>query len=112
MTTSTAARPWTAAAFLTQLAYLLWLPAMFAFGYLLGSWLGYEPGMNEDVGFRALAVNVIVAVAIIPLPSWIGAALAAQGLRERRSTPAVAALALCLIIGLALMVMSLPLSGV
>lgn len=105
-------RPYTVGAFLSLLVYLVWLPLMFALGSLLAAMLGYEPGMNESVGFWPLAVNVLVAVLVVPLPSWVGAGLAFTGRRLGGGTAANIALALCLLVGVALLVMSLPLHGV
>lgn len=103
------AKPWTTGAYLSLLAYVVWLPLMFAFGYLLADLLGYDPGMTEPSGFLALAVTVLVAVAVVPLPSWIGAGLAIKARKLGAGTACVVALALCLISGVALLVMSLPL---
>lgn len=106
------AQPWTVSAFLSLLLYLAWLPLMFALGYLLGSLFGYEPGMNEQVGFWALAANVVVALLVIPLPSWLGAGLAVKSRRLGGGTAATIALVLCLLVGLVLVVVSLPFNGV
>ena len=106
--TAVPSRPWTIAAFLTQVVYVLWLPLMFAFGYLLGDIFGYEPGTEEPVGFAATAANIAVALLVIPLPSWIGVGLAVKARRLGGRAAALVALSLCALTGLVLTVASLP----
>lgn len=101
-------RPWTVAAFLTQLAYLAWLPAMFAFGYLLGDIFDYEPGTDADIGVAATVVSVLVALLVVPLPSWAGVGLALKARRLGARTAATVALIVCALTGLFLAVLSLP----
>lgn len=68
--------------------------------------------MNESVGFWAMAVNVLVALFMNPLPSWIGVGLALRARRLGGGGVATAALVLCLLTGIVLAVVSLPLNGV
>ena len=102
-------RPWTIAAFLTQVVYIIWLPLMFALGYLLGDVFGYEPGSESPSGFWARAVLVVVALLVIPLPSWVGVWLAVRARRLGGRAAAVVALLLCALTGLVLTFSSLPL---
>jgi hypothetical protein len=99
-------------ALVTQVCYVLWLPLMFAFGYLLGSIFGYEPGTQESVGVGALLANIVVALVVIPLPSWIGVGFAIKARQLGGRVAAAVALLLCALTGIALAIASLPLNGV
>ncbi len=103
--------PWVIAAFITQLGYVLCLPAMLAFGCLLGDVFGHEPAGSEGRGFAAVLADVLVALFVVPLPSSVGAALAVKAWRLGAGTSATAALIPCALIGPALARSSLPITG-
>lgn len=102
-------RPWTIAALLTQVFYVLWLPLMFAFGYMLGDIFGYDPGTEQPTGLWATAASVAAALLVIPLPSWVGMGLAVRARRLGARSAALVALVLCALTCLLLILSSLPL---
>lgn len=111
----TAARPsrrLTIWAYLVQLAYLPWLMVMFAAGYAVYALFGVEPGLGVDLFDQGLLGRLanIAFYAALALPNWIGAALAARSRSVGGGRPATIALWQNLLVGGALMLLSLFLS--
>jgi len=102
----------TTAAYLVQLAYIPWLMVMFALGYAVYAMFDVEPGLGVDLfdqGFLGRLANVVY-YALLALPNWVGTAIAARSRKVGGGRAASIAFWQNLVVGAALMVLSLFLS--
>ncbi|KAB7745448.1 hypothetical protein GA707_05845 [Nostocoides sp. F2B08] len=93
--TSSRARTLTLAAYLVNLAYLVWFWVMFAGAYWVASWFDIDPA-EESVFDQGLLgwVAGIGSLLVMVLPSLVGALLALRAKRAGAGTAATVALVL------------------
>ena len=100
-------RKLTRLAYLVQLLYIPWWVVMFVAGYLVYALFDMEPGMGEDLtsqGSIGWVVNILFAI-VLATPSWVGALLANRARAQGAGRNATVALTVCMVLGVALVVM-------
>ena len=99
-------RIWTSMAYLSLLAYLVWLPVMFVMGYWVTSWFDVDPGSGPtmaDQGVLGWLANLGLAV-LAGLPAWLGAGAAIRSRHLGGRTAPLVALVLTVLVALVFLV--------
>ena len=87
------ARTLTLAAYLVNLAYVVWFWVMFAGGYWVASWFGIDPVEESITDQGVLGWLAAIGLGLVAaLPSLVGAVLAVRAKRAGAGTAATVAL--------------------
>lgn len=95
------ANPWTVAAWLAPLIYLVWLVVMFVLGYWVTGLFDFEPGLGtslKDQGTAEWFANAAYFV-VVAVPSWLGVWWASLARRAGAGRAATAAFWVNLVMG-------------
>lgn len=106
---SQTARPWISRAYLALAFFLVWLPLMFALGYVVTSWFDVDPSAGETITSHGLVgwLTAIGYAVLVGLPGWFGAWAAWRAQRICPSSAATVAMALAALAATGLLVLCL-----